>query len=301
MSAQSYRLIGFFMVVLLLLSGCSRQYGAYFIWSAVGAGLLAGAPQVVLVDSTLARINDVNLRLLAKKYHEPLSSTERDSLKQGLQLLSGHIAAGGAIDKKDRSQYRQVLKTLTIAPTSSKAIQANQWDYVALDQRSFLTQDLRQNMKPGSLLKQVAPDQIPENPLDWTEGKVLGHQALSESDPDDFYIEQLVAALLCIFVGFTGAHRFYLGYPKQGYIQLAWFVGTVLVYLLFYLLLQNAQRNGLDSWVVLGYVVFALLVLAIILLPLLIWIFVDLIRIMAGNLRKRPWPAKVSPSRQDAP
>jgi hypothetical protein len=224
-----------------------------------------------------------------------LSSTERDSLKQGLQLLSGHIAVGGGVDKKYRLRYRQVLNTLTPRPTSRKATQTNQWDFASLDQQGYGAKGTLMPMAPGMSLYQTIPDEVRNTPLHRTEGKVLGRLALSESDPDDVYIEQLVAALLCIFLGFTGAHRFYLGYPKQGFIQLAWFVGSVLSYLLLYLLIQNAQRNGVDAWNLLGYVVLALLVLAVILIPLLIWIFVDLVRIMAGNLRKRSWPALISP------
>ncbi len=283
-------------MVSLVLFGCTRQYGAYFMRSASGAGLLAGTSQVVLVDSTLVKVNYVNLRLLAQKQNTPLSQAERDSLKQGLQLLSGHIAAGGGIDKKQRSQYRQVLKTLTPGPITRKAIQANQWDFASLDQHVYAAKGTFKPMAPSGSIYQAIPDEVKDNPMYGTEGKVLNRLALSESDPDDFYIEQLVAALLCVFVGFTGAHRFYLGYPKQGFIQLAWFVGSVLLYLLLYLLIQNAQRNGVDAWNLLGYVVLALLALAVILIPLLIWIFVDLVRIVAGNLRKRSWPTLIAPS-----
>lgn len=66
---------------------------------------------------------------------------------------------------------------------------------------------------------------------------------------------QILALLLCLFFGYLGIHRFYLGYPLQGLIQL-----LVLGFGFFYRLL----------W-----------------LFCLIWVLFDLIRIFTGDLQPR--------------
>lgn len=72
---------------------------------------------------------------------------------------------------------------------------------------------------------------------------------------------QLVALLLCIFLGVLGIHRFYLGYTGLG-----------IMYLLFFLL-------GIPlALVLIGYPI---------LLALFIIVIVDLIRIIIGNLKPK--------------
>ena len=68
---------------------------------------------------------------------------------------------------------------------------------------------------------------------------------------------QIVALLLCLFLGTLGIHRFYLGYPVAGVIQL--------------LILGTAIRYKLKL-----VVFFALL-----------WLLIDLIRIFLGDLQPR--------------
>ncbi|MSP09180.1 MAG: NINE protein [Flavobacteriaceae bacterium] len=68
---------------------------------------------------------------------------------------------------------------------------------------------------------------------------------------------QIVALLLCLFLGYLGIHRFYLGYTLAGLIQL--------------LILITAIRYKLKL-----VVFFALL-----------WLLIDLIRIFLGDLQPR--------------
>ncbi|NBX88388.1 MAG: TM2 domain-containing protein [Bacteroidetes bacterium] len=66
---------------------------------------------------------------------------------------------------------------------------------------------------------------------------------------------QIVALLLCLFLGYFGIHRFYLGYPLEGLIQL--------------LILGTAIKFRLMRFFV------------------LLWVLIDLIRIFLGDLQPR--------------
>ena len=90
-----------------------------------------------------------------------------------------------------------------------------------------------------------------------------------------------MAALLCFFIGWTGAHRFYLGYPKQGYMQLGLSLGPVL--LIFLLVLYFILTRGLGT---LGLFSPLAVLTAFCWTALLIWLAIDLIRIIFGDLRK---------------
>ncbi|MEI6052519.1 MAG: TM2 domain-containing protein [Opitutaceae bacterium] len=75
---------------------------------------------------------------------------------------------------------------------------------------------------------------------------------------------KLVPALLCFFLGYLGVHRFALGKVGTGVFQLIIFLVSVVLYLT--------------------------LIGALIALPLLgvlgIWILVDFVRILVGNLKR---------------
>jgi TM2 domain-containing membrane protein YozV len=70
--------------------------------------------------------------------------------------------------------------------------------------------------------------------------------------------KKLPAALLAIFIGWTGAHKFYLGYQKEGIIQLItslFCIGGILGFIegLIYLTKSdeefvNTYINGRKGW-----------------------------------------------------
>ena len=82
---------------------------------------------------------------------------------------------------------------------------------------------------------------------------------------------KICAALLAFFVGTTGAHRYYLGYKKEG--------GVALV--LGYSLIIGLSMSGSYS----GGSLFLALVLTLYGLAVAIWVLVDFIRILTGGLK----------------
>ncbi|MGQ9847493.1 MAG: TM2 domain-containing protein [Bacteroidales bacterium] len=70
--------------------------------------------------------------------------------------------------------------------------------------------------------------------------------------------DQVVALLLCFFLGMLGIHSFYLGNTTKGAIQLAMFLVGLLT-----------------TFLIIGYVI---------LLALWIWVLIDFIRIIVGDL-----------------
>lgn len=264
-----------FLALCCLLASCSRQYGAYFMRSAAGGSLLAGTQQVVLADSSLARVNEANLRLLAKKQNGQLSKPESDSLRSGLQQLGGHIAAKGHLDKQTKEAYRMALLANQPRPVSTKADRANHWDFAMAGQGTTIGLDANQT----------------EGPLVFGEGKVADEPTGFQQDSDSFYTEQILAALLCVFLGFTGAHRFYLGYSLQGYIQLGLMALAMLIVLVSFVLYSSTPPTL--GTIFLLY--FGLLVALIPLIPLFVWIFIDFIRIIVGDLRKKPSENQTKP------
>ncbi|MCX7862217.1 MAG: TM2 domain-containing protein [Bacteroidales bacterium] len=69
---------------------------------------------------------------------------------------------------------------------------------------------------------------------------------------------QIIAILLCFFLGFLGIHSFYLGNKKKGIIQLVMFLVGILTFI-----------------VVIGYLILS---------ALGIWILIDFIRLIIGDL-----------------
>jgi len=70
--------------------------------------------------------------------------------------------------------------------------------------------------------------------------------------------EQIVALLLCFFLGALGIHSFYLGNKKKGIWQLVMFLVGILTF-----------------WLIIGYVILA---------ALSIWVLIDFIRLIIGDL-----------------
>jgi len=70
--------------------------------------------------------------------------------------------------------------------------------------------------------------------------------------------QQIVALLLCFFLGFLGIHSFYLGNNKKGIWQLVMFLVGILTF-----------------WFIIGYVI---------LVALSIWVLIDFIRLIIGDL-----------------
>ncbi|MCX7953578.1 MAG: NINE protein [Bacteroidales bacterium] len=70
--------------------------------------------------------------------------------------------------------------------------------------------------------------------------------------------DQIIALLLCLFLGMLGIHSFYLGNKRKGIIQLVMFCVGLFTF-----------------WFFIGYLIW---------LALGIWVFVDFIRIVIGDL-----------------
>lgn len=86
---------------------------------------------------------------------------------------------------------------------------------------------------------------------------------------------KVAAALLAFFLGTTGAHRYYLGYKKQGIIQTCGFVSLIIGWSMY----VPAMLSGNSG---------SMLLAALFLLYggiVGIWAFVDFIRILTGGLR----------------
>lgn len=85
---------------------------------------------------------------------------------------------------------------------------------------------------------------------------------------------KVVAALLAFFLGETGAHRYYLGYRKQGAIQTCGLVSLVVGWAIYIPAMMDESIAGLLlSGVLLLYAA-----------AIGIWVFVDFIRILTGGL-----------------
>lgn len=93
---------------------------------------------------------------------------------------------------------------------------------------------------------------------------------------------KVVAALLAFFLGTLGIHRFYLGYKKQGFIQLGLtIVGYALIIAGLASFVSSAAGTGTVSFpttVIIGYVL---------LVAVGIWAFIDFIRILIGGLQPK--------------
>lgn len=80
--------------------------------------------------------------------------------------------------------------------------------------------------------------------------------------------------MLAFFLGTTGAHRYYLGYKKQGIIQTCGFVSLIIGYAMCIPAIINESA---------GMLLFAALLL-LFGAGIGIWAFVDFIRILTGGL-----------------
>ena len=85
---------------------------------------------------------------------------------------------------------------------------------------------------------------------------------------------KVVSALLAFFLGTTGAHRYYLGYKKQGIVQTCGFVSIIIGYAIFIPAMMDSSA---------GMLIFSTLLL-LYGAGISIWAFVDFIRILTGGL-----------------
>lgn len=85
---------------------------------------------------------------------------------------------------------------------------------------------------------------------------------------------KVVSALLAFFLGTTGAHRYYLGYKKQGIVQTCGFVSIIIGYAIFVPAMMDSSA---------GMLIFSALLL-LYGAGISIWAFVDFIRILTGGL-----------------
>lgn len=85
---------------------------------------------------------------------------------------------------------------------------------------------------------------------------------------------KVVSALLAFFLGTTGAHRYYLGYKKQGIVQTCGFVSIIIGYAIFIPAMMDSSA---------GMLIFSALLL-LYGAGISIWAFVDFIRILTGGL-----------------
>ena len=94
---------------------------------------------------------------------------------------------------------------------------------------------------------------------------------------------RLVAFLLCAFAGSVGAHNFYVGRIRRGIIQLVLMIGGFIVYF--------SSVLSLAFWVDESSEPAAFLVgVLIALVPMMVgglWIFIDLIMILAGTFKDK--------------
>ena len=92
--------------------------------------------------------------------------------------------------------------------------------------------------------------------------------------------KKITAVLLSMLLGMFGAHRFYLGYKKQGRFQLAAPILALLLSVGSTIVLNIwGYRNRLVTLIELGSIAVGLYALA-----MYIWAFVDFIRILLNKL-----------------
>ena len=86
---------------------------------------------------------------------------------------------------------------------------------------------------------------------------------------------KVVAALLAFFLGTTGAHRYYLGYKKQGIIQTCGFVSLIIGWVIY--VPAMISENVASLLFALIFLIYGGITS--------IWAFVDFIRILTGGLK----------------
>ena len=91
---------------------------------------------------------------------------------------------------------------------------------------------------------------------------------------------KVVAALLAFFLGGTGAHRYYLGYKKEGGVQTAGFVSAIIGYSVYISAVTESIYGRSSGGGTMALAAFFLILGCI----TGIWAFVDFIRILTGGL-----------------
>ena len=103
----------------------------------------------------------------------------------------------------------------------------------------------------------------------------------SSGDPNASDKSKTSAALLCFFLGFCGAHRFYVGKIGLGVLNAIMFVVAFLFYVFGFVFVQSYKsdvRTAGGVLVVLGGILFV---------AIGIWVFVDLIIILVGSYKDK--------------
>jgi hypothetical protein len=95
--------------------------------------------------------------------------------------------------------------------------------------------------------------------------------------------DKTVAALFAIFLGGWGAHRFYMGQDKMGYLRLALKIVSILFYIVGYAIVTAAVASSSTELIALFGALMYLLGYAMV-LGGIVWNIVDFVRILTGDL-----------------
>ncbi len=156
--------------------------------------------------------------------------------------------------QKTQSTVQQEEKNFSLSSSEAKTTsflqpELNKTTEVIFAQNQTSTHSQLQQAVQISLKQQVASI-VSENKKAW---ETYQAKALARGGDN-----QIIAILLCFFLGFLGIHSFYLGNKKKGIIQLVMFlVGIV------------------TAIVVIGYLILS---------ALGIWVLIDFIRLIIGDL-----------------
>ncbi len=243
------------LLMVMVSTGCNRHNGAFFASSRGQASLSSHAKAPIPLSDAAVSAAQANLHAAVVNISDG-RGTAADQLmvSDNLGILANHIKAGGNIDKAKRKQLKQDLRVLASKP----------------------------NMLTASTTANIDGDQIQsayDNAIN--EGKVANANTVQAAVQDQKSAEnstlgiQIVAAILLVFLGYLGVHRYFLGRWGSGFLQLLLtIVGAILLLGAQSLWASGAATAALAlgtlGWIVLG--------------GLLLWLVIDLIRILVGSL-----------------
>lgn len=187
--------------------------------------LTAMAVAFVFVLSSCSTSNDVvsNRAIQKRKYNDGwFLSFQKNQKKDNAETVKSEdlaiedvapVTTDKAIEETAvaAANDQEVIETLAAPATRQKAERAEKSERPA-NFRSNRTADAQQSDSAANELKASDFDQEVEEAAAAAKASKKGKGASGKS--------QLIALLLCIFVGTLGIHRFYLGYTTAGIIQL---------------------------------------------------------------------------------
>ncbi len=243
------------LLMVMVSTGCNRHNGAFFAASP-GHSSLSSTPKspIPLSDAALSEAQ-ANLHAAVINISDGHGTVaDQQMLNDNLGVLAKHIKAGGSFDKVDRKQLKQDLRILAERPQVLTASTNTQIDGDVI---------------PSALNNAIA------------EGKVANFNVVKSADLAEKSAQtstlgiQIVAAILLVFLGYLGVHRYFLGRWGSGFLQLLLtIVGSILLLGAQSLWASGAATAALAlgtlGWIVLG--------------GLLLWLVIDLIRILIGSL-----------------